>query len=351
MACLSALLHCLRPKIALMLLRLSFTVVSFCLATFCFAQKEKFPPAVDTTFTDYDELFSELDALIDSLTTPRSFTLVNVGFASGFFTYDSKSGTTTATRRRLTYAPALGYYDKSGLGICAGASVVNDGNGMNPYQFSVTGSYDFQQNKSFIAGLALTHYFTKSKLPFYTSPLKNEAYSYFTYRRLWFKPSVALGYGWGSRNDFEDREQKIQNIQLAQNGFTRINTKESVIDFNLTTSVRHDFYFLDAFSKNDYVRITPQISFVSGTQQFGFNQTSNTYATIRRTGRNILYSTENIALDNQLYFQPISLTAFLKTEYSTGKFFFQPQLLFDYYFPAAEKNFTTSFVVSTGFVF
>jgi hypothetical protein len=108
---------------------------------------------------------------------------------------------------------------------------------------------------------------------------------------------------------------------------------------------------LNTLSKNDYVRITPQISFVSGTQQFGFNQTSTTYATIRRTGRNILYSTENIALDDRLYFQPISLTAFLKTEYSIGKFFVQPQLLFDYYFPATENNFATSFVVSTGFVF
>lgn len=334
-----------------MFLRLSFTIVSFYIIPFCFAQKEKYPPSIDTTFTNYDELFSELDALIDSLMAPRSYTIFNIGIGSGFFTYDSKSGNTTLTRRRLTYSPAVGYYDKSGLGIGVGTSIVNDGSGMNPYQFSATGSYDFQRNKSFITGVSLSHYFTKKSLPFYTSPLQNEAYGYFTYRRPWFKPSVGLSYGWGSRNDFKEQEEKIQNIQLAQNGFTRINTKESIIDFNLTTSVRHDFYFLNALCKNDYVRITPQISFVSGTQQFGFNQTSSTYATVRRTGRNVLYRTENIALDNHLYFQPISLTTSLKTEYSIGKFFLQPQILFDYYFPATENNFTTAFQISTGFAF
>lgn len=334
-----------------MLPRIFFTIASLFVVTFCFAQKEKQPPAIDTAFTDYDELFSELDALIDSLMAPRSFTIFSIGMGNGFFTYDSKSGTTTETRRRLAYAPSLGYYDKSGFGVGVGASVVNDGAGMNPYQFSVTGSYDYQQKKSFITGISLSHYFTKGDLPFYTSPLQNEAYGYFTYRKLWFKPSVGLSYGWGNRDDFEEREEQIQNIQLAQKGFTRINTRESVIDFNLTTSIRHDFYFLKVLSGNDYVRITPQLSFASGTQQFGFNQTSNTYATVRRTGRSVLYSTENIALDNQLYFQPVSLTAFLKTEYSIGKFFFQPQVMFDYYFPATENNFTTSFIVNAGFVF
>jgi hypothetical protein len=334
-----------------MFLKLTVTIMSFCVTSLCFAQKEKPLPAIDTTFTDYDELFSELDALIDSLTAPRSFTLFNIGIGQSFLTYETKSGTATETKRRFAYAPSIGYYDRTGFGVGVGAALVNDGTGMNPYQFSVTGSYDYQQNKSFITGTSLTHYFTKGDLPFYTSPLQNELYGYFTYRKLWFKPSVGVSYGWGSRDDFEEREEQIQNIQLAQKGFTRINIKESITDLNITASIRHDFYFLDALSNHDYLRITPQFSFASGTQQFGFNQTSNTFATVRRTGRNVLYSTENIALDNQLYFQPISLTAFLKTEYAKGKFYFQPQIMVDYYFPASTNNFTTAFMINTGIVF
>ncbi len=340
-----------KPKFALMSLKLSFVIASFIITPICFSQSGKDPLAADTTFTDYDELFSELDALIDSLTAPRSFTVFNLSIGSGFFTYESKSATTTEIKRKFTYGPSIGYYDKSGLGIGADASIIHDGSRMNPYQFSITGSYDYQKNKNFITGAALTHFFTKKDLPFYTSPLQNEAYTYFTYRKLWVKPSIGFSYGWGSRDAFQEREEQIQNIQLAKNGFIRINTKESIIDFNLIASIRHDFYFLDLLSQSDYVRVTPQISFVSGTQQFGFNQTSNTYATVRRTGRSVLYSTENISLDNQLYFQPISLAAYLKTEYAKGKFFIQPQLMLDYYFPASEANCTTSFILNAGFVF
>jgi len=332
-----------------MLRKLSFTILGFCLATFCFAQKGKDSLAVDTTFTDYDELFSELDKLIDSLTSPQSFTLVNVSFGQSFLAFETKDNL-SETRRRFMYSPSVGYYDKAGYGIGVGASVVNDGTGLNPYQFSVTGSYDFLKNKAFITGLSLTHYVTKKNLPFYTSPLQNEAYAYFTYRKLWFKPSVGFSYGWGSRANFKEVEEKIQNINLAQRGFTRINTNEKVIDVNLVTSVRHDFYFLNVLA-SDYVRLTPQFSFISGSQQFGFNQTSNTYATVRRTGNSILYNTENLAFDNNVYFQPISLTAFFKAEYAKGKFFIQPQVMFDYYFPASSNNFTTAFLVNTGVVF
>lgn len=320
-------------------------------ASFCQAQKKQDSIAVDSSFYDYETLFSELDLLLDSLISPRSFTLVNLGIGNGFFSYPSASDYSVNTRRRFTYAPSLSYYDKSGLGISAGSAIVNDGSSMNPYQFSVTGSYDFMKNRNFITGISFSKIMTKHDLPFYTSPLQNEVFAYFTYRKSYFKPSVSMSYGWGNRDDYDEREEKIQNIQLAQQGFTRITTRESIADFNLIASVRHDYYLLDVLSNGDYLRFTPQLSFISGTQQFGFNQTSNTYATVRRNGRSVLYNTENVSLDNQLYFQPISLMAFLKTEYTIRKFYVQPQLVFDYYFPASENNFSTSFVINTGLFF
>ena len=95
---------------------------------------------------------------------------------------------------------------------------------------------------------------------------------------------------------------------------------------------------MDVLGGNDYVRFTPQLVFTSGTQKFGFNQTSSTYATVPRTGANVLYSSDRVYLDDQMYFQPLSVSAYLKTEYAKGKFFIQPQLVFDYYIPATEKN-------------
>ena len=326
-------------------------VVSFFVAGLCFGQDRKQSPPVDTAYIDYDALFSELDILLDSLFTPRSFALVNLSLTNSFFNYSSKTATTSQTKRQLLYSLSVGYFHQSGFGISGGASVVDDGKELNPFQFSATGSYDYIKKRSIITGVSFAHYFTKDNLPFYTSPLQNEVYGYFMYRKLWFKPSVGVSYGWGSRDAFEEREEQIQNIQLSRRGFTRINTQEKIADLNLITSVRHDFYFLDLLAKSDYVRLTPQISFTSGTQQFGFNQTSNTYATVRTTGKNVLYKTQNVSFDNSLYFQPVSLTAYLKTEYTIRKFYVQPQLLFDYYFPARSENFTTLYVINAGVFF
>lgn len=332
-----------------MLRKLLLTICAVLFTQFCHAQKGKDSIAVDSSFFDYEELFSELDALIDSLHAPRSFTLINLAIGQSYFSYKQAKESGSETRKRFIYAPSVSYFDRTGLGIGAGASLVNDGTDLNPYQFSLSGSYDYQKDKAFITGVSLTHYITKGDLPFYTSPLQNELYAYFTHRKLWVKPTVGVSYGWGSRDDFEEREENIQNINLARRGFTRINTRESISDFNLLASVRRDFYFLHLFS-SDYIRLTPQVSFVSGTQQFGFNQTANTYVTVKRTGRNVLYATENIALDDQLYFQPVSLTGYLKAEYAKGKFYFQPQVLFDYYFPATTNNFTVAFMISAGIV-
>jgi len=328
-------------------------LLGFFIAMTSSAQQPSKPSDIDTSFADldYDDLFNELDLLLDSLTAPRSFALFNIAVGYNYFNYQAKESYLLEASKKLTYSPTLSYFFKNGLGISANTVVVNDGQKLNPYQFNITGSYDYIKNNKFITGISLTHFFTRDSLPFYTSPLKNDLYSYFTYRGFWLKPSIAASYGWGSRSAYEERQEYITSLRLNARGYTRINTRESVNDFNLIGSVRHDFYWINVLSKKDYARITPQIVFTSGTQKFGFNQTSSTYATLPRTGTNVLYNTDNIALDDQLVFQPLSLSTYLKAEYSKGKFFFQPQLIFDYYFPAAEKNLTTAFVVNAGVIF
>lgn len=313
--------------------------------------KKSEPAVIDTTLDYDDKIFDELEAFLDSILSPHNYFLTALSIQRGYFNYQSKSEVFLQPTRKVTLTPALGYYSKNGLGITGVASFVNDQKAFKFYQLALTPSYDYLQNKRFATGLSYTRYVTKDSLPFYTSPLQNELYAYFTYRKWWFKPMVAASYGWGSRSDYKEREEYITSLQLRRTGYTRIDTKESVSDFSLITSVRHDFYWLDLFSYNDHIRVTPQLAYTSGSQKFGFNQSSNTYATLIRSGANVLYSSENVYLDNKLYFQPLSLTFYLKTEYSIGKFYVQPQLILDYYFPATEKRFTGLFSASAGFIF
>jgi len=306
--------------------------------------------AVDTSL-DYDALFKDFDSFMDSLLTPRSYSVASISVGKGYYNYSSKTDYSITTAQKLNYSPTLGFFHKGGLGISGTGYIVHDGEHLNFYQASITPSFDYLKNRSIATGISYTRYLTRDSLPFYTTPLQNEIYGYFMYRRSFFKPSVAVSYGWGNRKDYMQREELIQDLRLRRRGFTYINTEETVSDFSVMASVRHDFYWLEVFSTRDHIRLTPQLAFTSGTQKFGFNQTSSTYATTIRTGSNVLFNTDNVYLDDQLDFQPLSLTMYLRGEYSVGKFFIQPQLVLDYYFPAASQNFNALFTLNAGFFF
>lgn len=311
--------------------------------------KEKKP--VSDTDINYDELFRDLDDFMDSILMPHSYFLASISMGKGYFDFSSKNAEYLETSKKFTYLPTLGYFHKSGWGLTATGYIVNDEKNLNFYQFSVTPSYDYLENRDLATGISYTRYFTKDSLPFYTSPLQNELSAYFTYRKWWMRPGIALNYGWGSRSAYNQREELIQSLRLRPYGYTYVNSTETVSDFSVMASVRHDFYWLDVLAYNDHIRLTPQLVFMSGTQKFGFNQTTATYAQAVRNGANILFSSENAYLDNALNFQPLSLTFYLRGEYSIGKFFIQPQAIFDYYFPATSKNFSVLGSVNAGFMF
>ena len=335
-----------------MLRKLSILFIGFIIVSNVFAQTKPAAkdPILDTS-VDYDELFNELDDFLDSLLAPRSYTSISVGLSNNYFDFNNSSTNKLITEKKTMIMPSFGYYDKTGFGLNVSANIINENQKLNPYQFIASLSYDYIKNLNFATGVAASHYFTKDSLSFYTSPLKNDIYAYFSYRNSWFKPTIAASYGWGSRTSYEEQEEYVKKLRLRKRQTTTITTQESVSDFSTTISVRHDFYWLDVVTNNDFVRLSPQLSFTSGTQTFGFNQTTNSYRTQIINGKPQMTGSENITLDDEMKFQPISVAAALRSEFSIGKYFLQPQLMFNYYIPAAEKNLSAFFSVNTGFNF
>jgi hypothetical protein len=188
-------------------------------------------------------------------------------------------------------------------------------------------------------------------LPFYTSPLQNEIGAYFTYRRWWVKPSVIARYGWGSRTAVRERQNYITPLRLRAPGTTQTTTTEAISDFSIAASLRHDFYKLNILGDRSVFRFTPQLTFTAGTQNYGLNESSNTYATPKGSNNPVVLRSEDQYLDQSTSFQPLSLSAFLKTELSYRKFFIQPQVGFHYFFPATDKHFTSALLLNVGFVF
>jgi hypothetical protein len=299
----------------------------------------------------YDNLLNELDIFLDSMTSSRNMLLINIGAGYNFLNYQSTSSQLLTADKKITYSPSIGFFHKNGLGIDAWAAIIKDGQSFIPYQYILSGSYDYLKSDVFTSGISFSHFFTKDSLPFYTSPLQNEISVSIAYKESWVKPSLTATYGWGSFTSYNERKEHIRKLRLRKNGVTRIEKTEKVSDFSLAASLRHDFYWLNIINKKGILRLTPRITFTSGTQKFGFNQTSNSYGATRLTSNSIMYNSENVNLDDELRFQPLSVTAFIKPELTFGKFFIQSQLAFDYYFPAETKNFTTNLNMNLGFIF
>lgn len=305
---------------------------------------------LDSTI-DYDELFQDFDLFMDSMLSPHSYFMATVSLSSGYYNFESKTSNKIETAKRLNYSPMLAYYHESGFGFGMSGNIINDNSKLNFYQLAITPSFDYLKNKKMATGISFSKYFSKEDLPFYISPLQNELYGYFTWRQSWIKPTLAASYGWGSHNEYQKRETLIQDIRLRRLGYTYINSTESIRDFSLSAALRHDFYWLDVLATNDFIRLSPAINFTAGTQKFGFNQSSSTYATTVRTRNNVLYSTEALYLDDHLSFQPLSLQLSIKAEYSIGRFFIQPQYAAGYYFPGEQKKLTSLFALNMGLIF
>src|SRR5437868_7586893 len=111
--------------------------------------------AIDISL-DYDNVLDELGNFLDSLTAPRSNFLLNVSASNEYFTYKTSTVDKIDIKKKLIVSPSVGYYHKSGPGISFSANgvVSGGGQGLNLFQYVVTPSFDFIQNRKWTAGIS-----------------------------------------------------------------------------------------------------------------------------------------------------------------------------------------------------
>lgn len=302
----------------------------------------------DTTSV-IDSLMKDFDRFLDSIAAPKSFFNVSVGIGTGIFSFEDKNSVFLTSEKKLILSPSVGYYHKSGLGISGTAYMINENNRLNFYQFVFTPSFDVIK-RNFSTGISFSKYFNKDSLSFYTTPIQNELFAYFSYKNWWLRPSVSISYGWGSKTEYEKKQYKIYSRLLQQSNryYITIKNEESINDLSVTLSLRKDFNWFDVLIKDDNVTITPVVLFNSGTQNFGFN-TSYTYTLPAAVRVNSTPGNSNIS--DRTAFSPQSISMVLRGSYLKGKFIVQPQVLFDYYLPQAENRFNTVFSITAGLSF
>lgn len=302
----------------------------------------------DTTSV-IDSLMKDFDKFLDSIAAPKSFFNISAGAGTGIFSFEDKNSVFLTSEKKLILSPSLGYFHKSGFGISATGYMINENNKLNFYQYVFTPSFDVIK-RSFSTGISFSKYFNKDSLSFYTTPIQNEIFAYFSYKKWWLQPSLSFSYGWGSKTEYEKKQYNIYRRLLLQSNryYITIKNQESINDLSLTLSLRKDFNWYDVLAKDDNITFTPVVLFNSGTQNFGFN-TSYTYTLPAAIRVNSTPGNSNIT--SRTEFAPQSISMVLRSSYLKGKFMLQPQVLFDYYLPQAENRFNTVFSVMAGLNF
>lgn len=276
-----------------------------------------------------DSLLKGFDSYLDSITGSKSFFSVNLGAGTGFFSFNEKNSTTVNTRQKLIFSPSAGYFHKSGFGISVTGFAIHEDNALNMYQAAVSPSYDLIK-KAFSAGISFTKYITRDSLKFYTTPIQNELFVYFSYKKWWIRPSISFSYGWGSQEEYEKRKlsRLAYLLSLSNNYYVIVRNEQQIRDFSATCSLRKDIDWYGVFGKKDNLTFTPVVLLNAGTQNFGFN-TSYSYNRTPLLRINSMPSNREISGNTQFALQSAGMV--FRGSYLTGRFLLQTQVLFDYF--------------------
>lgn len=290
----------------------------------------------DTTAV-LDSLLADFEQYLDSMNQPRSFFLAGTGWGNGYFSYQDKNTKTVNTRRRAMVYPSLSYYHKKGWGITTTAYGVFQGSGLQFYQLAVSPSFDLLR-QSFSTGVAYTHYVNRDSTAFYQTPIRNELFTYFTYKKWRVRPAVSMSFGWGNHSTFQKERQVIISRRLASRDlyYLPLSASEPVWDFSMTFSLRKDFRWNNVLSEADQLSLTPVVLLSAGTQQYGFNTSlaSDRQQAIRP---NALPSNNQFAA-NSTGLAPQSASFIFRITYLKGKCMLQPQYVADYYLPSTNTR-------------
>jgi len=271
--------------------------------------------------------------MMDLLADFKPVSFVTIDFTLGNRLYSVRNRGLNAKQAEVSlmiYTPTIGYFHKSGFNFTAGANFLNDpAKGFINSQSSLSGGYDLTGNKNFAAGISYTHYFVKDSYAGYASPVQNDLYASFSYKKSWINPGVAFGYSTGYYNSVKRSDTAINNIRRRLYDSATFNLKA----FSAIATISHQFTWYALFGKEDGLVFTP--SFVIN---FGSSNTNISHNTNATNLLNFLNKRGKLPKLLTTSFQAESAGISINLVYSTGKFSFEPQWYIDYYLPNTSAN-------------
>ncbi|RAJ02205.1 hypothetical protein LX64_03214 [Chitinophaga skermanii] len=204
--------------------------------------------------TAHAQSLEELERSLDSLLGLRdkSQFVVGISYGNNPAYADGKMNYARSLVQKPFLSPSISYYHKSGLYANA-STYYMFGATKNPwFEHDLGIGYDYNKHPNFIAGISYNHYFYADSSDVPLTPIKNELYAYFSYRKWWLEPGINIDFGWGKES--------------AQ--YKRVTYTNSGRDFNLNLDVRHSFLWIDVLNRNDGLMILPVASLTFGTTNY-----------------------------------------------------------------------------------
>ena len=288
------------------------------------------------------------------LDAPKNTCNISAGAGNGTFSQRLYSANAKQqSQSKIYYNASAGFYHKFGAGITGGISMVDDKGKFVLFQGYISPSYDYR-NRKISTGVAYYRYFNKDDLSFYVSPLVNEVYGYFTYKKGWLIPKLVVDYGWGSSSSVL---ADSSFVQLLRRRFPRrragqLQVEERVNDFSLVASVKHNFFWSKIFSKKDDLLFAPSVSLVAGTSRYGTNLPLGSIQARTQAQQSLLnYFARKYNQSSETGFRLQALNIILGLDYMTGNFYIQPNCMFSYSIPKDYSMWHVNASVSLGVTF
>lgn len=294
---------------------------------------------------DSIEILNQLINLLNSSDSTTSSLFVNVAIGNRLYSVQNKALNAYQSSNKINYAPSVGYNHKSGLGLTAGANLLNEGSGLAINQYSVSPSFALPGKENIDFGISYTHYFVKNKFSPYSSPIQNDFYTSFSYLKNWLQPGVAFGFSNGVYKDARRKDTLIAGVKRSF--YDSVTYKLNA--FSLMFAVGHQFLWFEVFDPSDGLVLTPTLMVNTGAGKTSISHNTNAINLFR-----VLNKRGKIARLQKSDFAIQSVGLNIDMRYLTGKFYFQPQLYLDYYIPALDlgnKRFSQFFTFNIGYTF
>jgi hypothetical protein len=296
--------------------------------------------------------FDEALKMFGGLSESSSYVRINVGFGNKLYTTQDRAIEALQNGSQLVVTPSVAYYHKSGFGISGSAFLLSENGQAEFAQYSITPFFNYTKGRVADAMVSYSHYFERSVYSTNTSPVQNEYFGSVVFKKPWLKPGISAAYSSGTFHEIIkiDTTVRIANQRIHIKYTDTTTTK--LTTFSLTGTVGHTFTFFNIFAAHDGIGITPQISVITGVNNYSVSHKStlaNYNAFTKKLAKRIRHFQSQAG--NSKY-EAQSLGLDLDLNYSIGKFYVEPEAYMDYYLPNTNDNrFTQIFNVNIGITF